>query len=368
MILGCLCLLGCQCGAIAAPDYYHIEHFCSHCGLRLTLVPCYEDPLVQINRDMLLMVAPPTVDKTDTQMQQTPPKNTKAKLVAPSPLGPPVPISQSTIGRFWDHHSGTHPTFTLQIQHAVDVIFPSVVWSEDWTRRLYDISRPGMPTKYRDFFPVPYQTRELGADTKNKPDIKPATYWDPTRSQPHIRVRNSHGIELSTAQVFDTAADFVIHTPKEASSGEPHSYNSYRSGLGAKPTGKPAFMLWTSSAGPMLWLVRRIRTATTGGIDGAFCLVLMDAYDRLVAVVKEGTGATTGADASAQKEGKVAVMEFYDERKLGETLVGEILASYSALRWVQWDRWRMNIPTGGVGREPKAVWIGGMQAGLDRMD
>lgn len=77
--------------------------------------------------------------------------------------------------------------------------------------------------------------------------------------------------------------------------------------------------LWWSSEGRLLWVQRVVVDGE--GVKGRF-LCLFDAYDRLLAIIRPGSTKWNG----------VKLMELRLYADLGEQLITEILATYTALK------------------------------------
>lgn len=275
-----------------------------------------------------------------------------------SPAGPPPSlVSDGSIRDFISRYTSTYPVTTLEVQHSSWSKFPTVVLNTERTAELFNITRPGMSGDGR-VITEEYSANECVVssvdETKLGPSLRQGSFWDPARSRPHICVSDTTTRKaIATVQLFTNNADFVLHTPEYDGSVESKTptYSSRRSGIGHSPTKRPAFLLWHSTFGPLLWVVRQVQTGNMKSPSRR--PVLLDAYNRLVAVLDKSEGMTTVVDGKPNKLLMVR-FEFYVEAP--QVLLGEVLASYSALRYIHcnWDS--LGIFMGGLSPDISAVY------------
>lgn len=328
-----------------APTYYFLEHFCSHCGIRLAILPWQSESLVQVDKDRLV----PTENSADKSV---------GTFFALSPAGPPPSlVSDASIRDFVSRYNSTYPAITLEVQHSSWSKFPTVVLNKERTAEFFNITRPGMSGDGR-VITEEYTANERmvspADETKLGPSLRQGTFWDPTRSKPHICVSDTTTKKaIATVQLFTNNADFVLHTPEYDGNFESKTptYSSRRSGIGHSPTKRPAFLLWNSTFGPLIWVVRQVQTGNMKSPSRR--PVLLDAYNRLVAVLDKSEGMSTVVDGKPSKLLMVR-FEFYVEAP--QVLLGEVLASYSALRYIHcnWDS--LGIFMGGLSPDISAVY------------
>ncbi|VUC30946.1 unnamed protein product [Clonostachys rosea] len=344
----CLSLLGiivCRCDFLVAPTYYFLEHFCSHCGIRLAILPWQGEPLVQIDKDCLA----PTENSGD--------KST-GTFFALSPVGPPPSlVTDASIRDFVSRYISTYPVITLEVQHSSWSKFPTAVLNKERTAELFNITRHGMSGDGRviteEYSANEHMTSSVD-ETNLGPSLRRGSFWDPARSKPHICVSDATTeIPIATVQLFTNNGDFVLHTPEYDTNteGKTLTYSSRRTGIGHSPTKRPAFLLWHSSFGPLLWVVRQVQTGNMKSPSRR--AVLLDAYNRLVAVLDKSEGMSTDADG---KPIKLLMVRFDIYVEAPQVLLGEVLASYSALRYIHWNWDSLGIFMGGLSPDISAVY------------
>jgi hypothetical protein len=242
------------------------------------------------------------------------------------------------------------PTTVYEIQHDWTMSFPRAVLDGESKVKLYDVAWPGVssgdgrtPLFIGEY--TPNEAMTASAEAKLGPSLRPAAFWNPAKSTPTMSIArgSAKGRVVATAQLFTNNTDFILHTPQYASpsSRTPTGYASHRSNTAGKATVRPAFTLWQSCSGPLLWAVRSVRTGSEARETRR--LVLVDAYGRLVALVR-GTG--EASDGGGGKR-RMARLEMYCGA--AEELVGEVVAAYGALRYVRWSRARLGLAVAGLG-------------------
>jgi hypothetical protein len=357
-LLGILGCLSCRCDYMLAPTYYFLVHYCSGCGIRLVSVPWDSDPIPQLHSSFLVPADPARAD---------------GPKIAPSPFGPPPQkLDAATLRNFAERFADWSPSIVLEIKHkSSSLTLPVAAINTTAENTGYEISWPGFPSHTHKGFasPIEYKpanpmsTVTSGEQSNSKIPAQATgaatsmsmslAAWNPDDSTPHIRVSAfaasteteeiTHaltGPELATAQVFPTSKDFILHTPRRQTplvleEDTPTSrYISHRSGLPGKTSPSAGFMVWRSSSwGPMTWTVRKIRVNDMK--KPSRCLVLLDAYDRLVGVMGE---------SNFKKEGVAVRLSLYgDGNGLPQVLVAEILASFAALAYVVWNYEQLGV-------------------------
>ncbi|KAL6360016.1 hypothetical protein LRP88_05713 [Fusarium phalaenopsidis] len=269
------------------------HHYCSRCGIRFVIVPWYDNPILHLERSLL-------VDAESTE------KGDSGRKIMPSPLGPPPRFNEELLRNFATRFISSTPSLTLEILLQGDRKFPSQAIDVASSKKLYDITWPGLAAGD----PVEYTPGEPMTATPAKPDIKQIksmASWDPSKSTPHIRVSTADGVnrEVATAQVFATSRDYILHTP---------------------------------------WIVRSVQDKEMQKTSRR--IVLMDAYDRLVGMI-----------SSTDNEESVRLKIHGD---LSPELIGEILASFSAVSYTIWNYSRLEGTDEGWGVAAGAMSVAGL--------
>ncbi|KAH7240527.1 hypothetical protein B0J15DRAFT_502295 [Fusarium solani] len=334
-LMGILACLACNCGYMTAPTYYFLSHYCSRCGIRFVIVPWYDNPILHLERSLL-------VDAESTE------KGDSGRKIMPSPLGTPPQFNEELLRNFATRFISSTPSLTLEILLQGDRKFPSQATDVASSKKLYDITWPGLAAGD----PVEYTPGEPMTATPAKPDskqIKSMASWDPSKSTPHIRVSTADGVnrEVATAQVFATSRDYILHTPTTGPDGVV-SYVSRRSGIKGKISSKSGYMVWSSCAGPLAWIVRSVQDKEMQKTSRR--IVLMDAYDRLVGII-----------SSTDNEESVRLKIYGD---FSSELVGEILASFSAVSYTIWNYSRLEGTDEGWGVAAGAMSVAGLGLAL----
>ncbi|KAF4980634.1 hypothetical protein FZEAL_3383 [Fusarium zealandicum] len=315
-LMGILACLACNCGYMTAPTYYFLSHYCSRCGIRFSVVPWYEQPIIHLDRSVLVEVGSGEKGKPGLK-------------VAPSPMGAPPKMDEDALRNFATRFLTWTPSLVLEIKLGDSSKFPSDVFDASTSRKLYAVTWPGL-SGGQD--PIEYTPAEPMTTTPGKTDsskIRSMAAWNPKESTPHIRVSMVDGLEgnreMATAQVFATSRDYVLHTPQTSPEGVV-DYVSRRTGVHGQVSGKSGYMIWNSSAGALAWIVRAVRDKELERPSRR--IVLMDAYDRLVAIM-----------CPSSKQDNLVHLRLYGTLPPG--LVAEILASFSAVSYVMWNYSRL---------------------------
>jgi hypothetical protein len=223
-----------------------------------------------------------------------------------------------------------------------EIKFPTAVFDASGERMVFRIEWPGFQ---RGFSPIEYTPAEGMSAEGNTKVKKSLRAWDPQKSTPHIRVLAVGAATgtapfgtpervVATAQVFSDTRDFILHIPQQDPNGITH-YVSRRSGIPGKHSPSAGHMVWSSSLGPLTWTVRKVRDKNMPKAHRS--IVLLDAYDRLVAIIKP----------SEKEKGKPDFqLRLYGS--LPEQLVGEIIASFSALAYAIWNYAQLGVPDVGL--------------------
>ncbi|PKS11727.1 hypothetical protein jhhlp_001715 [Lomentospora prolificans] len=317
-IIGCLF---CNCSAMMAPTYYSIAHYCSNCGIRLVAVPWQEDPIPQLDNSFLV-------------------DDGKGTKVAPSPFGPPPEVNEAQVRNFAERYSTTAPSSVYEIKLEGSIKLPTAALDAAGSRIIFQVEWPGFhAARGSPFSPVEYAPAEAMTAEPKPATTKSMMAWNPNQSTPHIRVSvfGSPCREIATAQVFGDTRDFILHTPTEDHKGGVH-YASRRSGVTNKHSPSAGHMVWNSCAGPLTWTLRKVRDRDMPKQQR--CIVLLDAYDRLAAVIKASELKTEEKDYSGFQ------LRLYGD--ISEQLVGEIIASFSAVCYVIWNYNRLGVPDIGL--------------------
>lgn len=304
-------------------------------------MPWYDDPVPHLDRSVLV----------DAELVS----DQKGALgrIAPSPHGLPPPVSEQDLRGFASRFSTWTPSLVLVIDLKGLKGFPGDVFDASGTRKLYEITWPGaISAQGTHPYPVEYTPMEpmkTSPDKANLAKSKVMTVWDPTKSTPHIRVSSTgeHGTrEIATAQVFPLAKDYILHTPRHLPDGST-AYTSRRTGIKGQLSQKSRYMVWNSCSGPLTWIVRSVCDKELATPSRR--IVLMDAYDRLVGMLHE------------DGEGKIQLRLYPG---LESELVGEILASFSALSYVIWNYAQLTGSDEGWGVVDAGVNIAGLGAAI----
>jgi hypothetical protein len=107
-------------------------------------------------------------------------------------------------------------------------------------------------------------------------------------------------------------------------------------------------MVWSSCAGPLAWIVRSVQNKEMQKASRR--IVLMDAYDRLVGMI-----------SSTDNEESVRLKIYGD---FSSELVGEILASFSAVSYTIWNYSRLEGTDEGWGVAAGAMSVAGLGLAL----
>lgn len=245
--------------------------------------------------------------------------------VARSPLGLPSRLNRSEVVNIKTRYRDLVPVRKLWIEKGRFGLPAKVEDSSSPTALTYIIESPGIPPAGP-------------GDEKEAQFLQRRCAWisgsDQSHQRQHLKVssqgQNSIMQELAWVRLFGTGNwDAELHVAHDDRS--PHSTQGDEGGK--RPfverrmyaaeesdwaTGGPG-ILWASSEGLLLWSMRTLKDAEQINVRA---LCLLDAYDRLVVALRK----TRRPGAS----GKMWEMRVYVE--VSEVYMGEILASYTALR------------------------------------
>ncbi|CAI4212789.1 unnamed protein product [Parascedosporium putredinis] len=217
------------------------------CGIRLVVVPWQADPILQLDSKSLVH------------------EGKGAAKIAPSPFGAPPRTDEAQLRNFADRHTSSVPSSIYEIKLGGEVKLPTGVYDAAGSRMIYRIEWPG----FRAGRGTPCSNR-LGPDAIDTAHPRVFPEYVPR--------------DIATAQVFGDSKDFILHTPTSDDHDGRVLYTSRRSGAGNKSSPSAGHLVWASCAGPLTWTLRKVRDAEMPKHQR--CIVLLDAYDRLLAVVR----------------------------------------------------------------------------------
>ena len=267
-----------------------LAHYCHNCGIRLTTYIQEGGPVFPLNSSML------EVPRDNGIRSPTSDTRLPARL-ARSPLGPPPKVDLKTLSNFADRYRS---------------LFPDRIFDVDWNRHL------DVPVAFRALdrggrggaevvYAVEFPDFDLGGT------LDAAMFW-PSRRDPHyfrpltwtperanVRVVAGCGgvpkpMETGLVQLAQSEWDVGLYFPKHSSPSAagktgsvrpPAGYDFRHQEVGSNhfvfARGHPHFV-WSSSEGPLLWTIQRAADGLCDGQVAEDRLILLDCYDRLVAM------------------------------------------------------------------------------------
>jgi hypothetical protein len=268
---------------------------------------------------------------------------------ARSPLGPPPNVDFRTIANFADRYRSLVPASILDVDWNKWLDMPVTFRTLDRRTKAYEV-------KFIDFDP---EDSKLNAvmffPAKRDPHFIHPLIWTPERANLRIMdTKERPEKEVGLVQLAQSEWDVGMYFPKSApGSPNPDKKGSAATGydfrhqeIGSNhhvfARGHPHFV-WSSSEGPLLWTVQRSADALSLGQSSEDRLILLDCYDRLVAM-EHCQGYPRWKDWDAVERNHVFEshlnLRFYGS--LSQKMMDEIVVSYVAVtaqmrRKGEWD-------------------------------
>ncbi|KAI9168018.1 hypothetical protein HJFPF1_04162 [Paramyrothecium foliicola] len=307
--------LSCACCLLTGARISVLAFYCERCGLRLINE---ENASSRLKYDSSSLIAWPSEVGKPPSVRQV-----SALKAALSPLGLPPPVHRPYVVDISKRYHTLKPTQIFNIETGLFKL-PTKASSTAGPSVSYLVEAPGIPT------PNP-------ASKLDPQYLQNSCAWSlgsySSYQNPHFRVisQSADGSrkEVAHIQLFrgeNWDAEILSSCRSRGEGGNDEGKLSY---------GKPsvtrrmlaedeaawstsrAGVLWASSGGIVLWSERKIEDGD--GAKGKF-LCLLDAYDRLIIALRK-------------EKGKTWQMRVYSD--LSEDFLGEILASYTAIRCQQ---------------------------------
>ncbi|OIW33067.1 hypothetical protein CONLIGDRAFT_640226 [Coniochaeta ligniaria NRRL 30616] len=253
-----------------------LAHYCHTCGIRLTTYVQEGGPVFPLNSSMLEV---PRDSLTSPSTSRT---NLPARL-ARSPLGPPLKVDFRSLSSFADRHRSLFPDLILDVDWNKYLDMPVSLRTLDRHARTYEVRFP-------DFDLDGKLNAVMFWPSKRDPHFFCPLIWTPERA--NLRVvgpaadRDSR--EVGLVQLAQAEWDVGMYFPKRgADGGEVGGYDFRHQEVGANhfvfARNHPHFV-WSSAEGPLLWTVQRAADGLCEGQGAEDRLILLDCYDRLIAM------------------------------------------------------------------------------------
>ncbi|KAJ3498461.1 hypothetical protein NLG97_g1101 [Lecanicillium saksenae] len=298
------------------PHTAWFTHYCGSCGLRLVLC----DDLG--NRNYI----------EPSQLVELRSADGVARKVAPSPYRPDSIMAKDVAG-IASRYRHLQPTAAFSVQFGSTDGVPSVIRRIKGTREVYTVACPDLD--WDNKFHVDFLMPTIPKHKKNR---LIQTVWSPTT--PSIIVHCSSGRQeprvAGLLQLAQQRWDTKLYFPAETTDRDASpKYESRLIGICDEYIFNPYFpcMLWQSSKGHLLWTSRLVNDGT--GTAGALRkhLVLLDSYDRLVAMEIDNESRTSRQlmQTTSPPRPPALPRNLYVYGDLERPLVEEILISYVAV-------------------------------------
>jgi hypothetical protein len=279
-----------------------LAHYCHTCGIRLTTyiqeggaVFPLNSSMLEVPRSSSLRSPPASSGKTTTRLP--------ARL-ARSPLGPLLEVDFRALASFADRHRSLFPDLILDVDWNryldMPVAFRSLVGGTTQSR-VYE-------TRFPDFdLDVRLNPAMFWSSKRDPHYFCPRMIWTPERANLGVVVgttakeeeeeedggkREEGEEEVGLVQLAQAEWDVGMYFPKrerggapEKSSGGFYDFRHQEIGLNHSvfARGHPHFV-WSSSEGPLLWTIQRAADGLSEGQVAEDRLLLLDCYDRLIAM------------------------------------------------------------------------------------
>jgi hypothetical protein len=267
-----------------------LAHYCSTCGIRLTTYIQEGGAVFPLNSSMLELpradspLASPNLIKSPTSSRTT---HLPARL-ARSPLGPaPLKVDFRGLITFSERHRSLFPDLILDVDWNRYLDMPVALRNLGSSTKIYEVQFPDFDLDGK-LNPVMFWP------SKRDPHYFTPLVWTPERS--HVRVVSPKDAkrEVGLVQLAQAEWDVGMYFPKHAATAsaaaappKPVGYDFRHQEVGLNhfvfARAHPHFV-WSSSEGPLLWTIQRTADGLCEGQVAYDRLVLLDCYDRLVAM------------------------------------------------------------------------------------
>ncbi|KAJ6781696.1 hypothetical protein PWT90_09505 [Aphanocladium album] len=292
-------------------------HYCGSCGLRLVLC----DDLGNRN-----YVEP-------SQLIDFSSADGVARKVAPSPYPADSIVTKDAAAGITGRYRHLRPTSVFSVQFGRTDGVPSVISRIKGTREVYTVAFPDLD--WGNKFHIDFLMPTIPEDMKNR--LVPIAW---SHTTPSIIVSSSSGQgESHVAGLLQLAQqrwDTKLYLPKKTADRDASlEYESIFIGVYDEYIFNPYLpcVLWQSSKGHLLWTSRLVKDGTGSTDPIRKRLVLLDSYDRLVAIEIDNESRATRRliQTTTPPRPPALSRKLYMYGDLDRSLVTEILLSYVAI-------------------------------------
>lgn len=316
-----------------------LAHYCQTCGIRLTTYIQEGSAVFPLNSSMLEV---PRSDKRGS------PASSRTRLPARqarSPLGPLPKVDLKSLTDFAERHRSLLPDLILDVDWNKYLDLPVSFRSLGNRSKVYDVQLP-------DFDLDGKLNAAMFWPAKRDPHLLSQLVWSPERANLRVVGAREPGggkpREVGLVQLAQTEWDVGLYFPKGQNSADkaPQGYDFRHQEIGSNhfvfAAGHPHFV-WSSSEGPLLWTIQRAADGLSEGQVADDRLVLLDCYDRLIAMEHCRYDARWNQWGNVPRDYVVEShlnLRFYGS--LPQKIVDEIVVSYVAVlaqmrRKGEWD-------------------------------
>ncbi|KAB5515522.1 hypothetical protein GE09DRAFT_578936 [Coniochaeta sp. 2T2.1] len=334
-----------------------LAHYCHTCGIRLTTYIQEGGAVFPLNSSMLEAPRSSGSLKSPVASPSLPSRNAKLPArLARSPLGPPLKVDFKSLTNFAERHRSAFPDLILDVDWNkwLDVPVSFRKLGDRHTTKVYE-------TQFPDFDLDNKLNAVMFWPQKRDPHYFVPLVWSPEHANLRVVSPRDGKREVGFVQLAQAEWDVGMYFPKQSpSSSSPPTSNNTK----APPVGydfrhqeiglnhhvfarnHPHFV-FSSSEGPLLWTIQRAADGLSQGQPSEDRLVLLDCYDRLVAMEHCRFGEARWKDwDTVPREGVFEShlnLRFYGGLlDRGTRVVDEIVVSYVAVcaqmrRKGEWD-------------------------------
>lgn len=257
-----------------------LAHYCHTCGIRLTTYVQEGGPVFPLNSSML------EVPRDSNSIKSPPASRTKLPArLARSPLGPPdLKVDFRALSNFAERHRSLVPDLILDVDWNRWLDMPV------YFRALDRQSRPAYEVQFPDFDLDGKLNAVMFWPHKRDPHYFCPLVWTPEHANLRVVSPRERGREVGLVQLAQSEWDVGMYLPKRAGTGEATAavgYDFRHQEIGSNhfvfARSHPHFV-WSSSEGPLLWAIQRAADGLCDGQAAEERLILLDCYDRLIAM------------------------------------------------------------------------------------
>lgn len=203
--------------------------------------------------------------------------------LARSPLGPPLKVDFRSLSNFAERHRSLVPDLILDVDWNKWLDMPVCFRTLDRQTRAYEVQFP-------DFDLDGKLNAVMFWPSKRDPHYFCPLIWTPERSNLRVVSPKDQKREVGLVQLAQAEWDVGMYFPKRAASGAAEKavgYDFRHQEIGSNhfvfARSHPHFV-WSSSEGPLLWTIQRAADGLSEGQGAEDRLILLDCYDRLIAI------------------------------------------------------------------------------------